>query len=95
MLMEKRHLNDNEMTMVRRNIKLIEEDLEYQQALLKEKSVLIEIAPLKYKHQLENMKSEEKSLRDTVKEHENAVKILNDQLRNGVEIKTEDDKKSK
>lgn len=83
----KRQLRDEEKQMIIKNVGLIREDLEYKQAILKEKNVLLEIAPIKYKHQVSMMEAERNSIQDEVEEHTKAIAILLDQVENGVDSK--------
>lgn len=82
-----RELTQQEKDMLTRNIKLIEDDLEYKQMQIKEKQMLIECAPIKYKRQLEQMNSELKLYKSEAEENQAAIIELNRQLVEGVEEK--------
>ena len=87
--MTKRLLTEAEKTLINKNIVFIKENLEYDNAIAKQVDVQIEIAPILYSHQIEEMKRKRQALKNEIEEMQNSLVILDDQLINGVEVKEE------
>lgn len=90
--MVKRPLTDKEKEINVKDIANLKADLDYAQALLKEKSVLIEIAPFKYNEQVRKMNLEKDQLEEVCKINSNAISILLAQNEEGVEMVEEESK---
>lgn len=85
--MTKRQLTKEEKIIISKNIEFIKENLEYDEAIAKQVDVQIEIAPILYNHQIEEIKRKREGLKAEIEEMQNSLKILDDQLKNGVEVK--------
>lgn len=86
--MTNRQLSDVEKKFASKNIKILEEDLIYkEQVQLKRKLLAIEVAPLEYAKQLKDMENDKKSLIKDIEELKSTLRILKEQIRNGVAIK--------
>lgn len=83
----KRQLNKDEKRFTEKNLLIIETDLEYFTAMTRKSELNVEIAPVIYKKQLEMLKKESNQYKAQAEECSNAVKLLKDQLKNGVEMK--------
>ena len=85
----KRLLTEPEKKLVAKNIQFIEENLVYDKAIEKQVDVQIEIAPIIFTHQVSEMKKKREGLKAEIEEMEASIKILNEQLKTGVEVKEE------
>ena len=91
--MAKRKLNDKEKIIISKNITFINENLEYDEAIAKQVDINIEVAPIIFQHQISEMKKKREGLAAEIEEFKNSLKILDDQLKNGVdEIETNEKK---
>lgn len=92
--MTKRQLNDKEKKIVNKNLEFIEEEKQYHDALIEQLELTIKNSDVIFKKQLRDKKAELQKEQEFVKEHVNAISILKDQLKNGVEEKNnKEDKK--
>jgi RNA polymerase-interacting CarD/CdnL/TRCF family regulator len=88
--MTKRHLNEKEKIMVRKNIDFLTKELKYLEAIKKQKTTAVEIAPEIYEKQLDELKASLHQIELQVDEHKNAIPILEDQIKHGVEEKNDE-----
>ena len=86
--MVKRKLDENEVRITNKNLKLHKDDLEYlKEVMLPQKELAIKTAPVVVKKQLSDLESEKKAIIHKIDELENIVKISEKQLKEGVEVK--------
>lgn len=89
--MTKRNLTEQEKKLCNKNIKILEGELAYNEALIKRDELAVELAPIFYEHQLNEMKGRIEQTRENLNNIKEGIKITSEQVRNGVEIK--EDKK--
>ena len=82
----KRQLNDKEKSVVKKNIEFLEEDSKYIEAMVKRVNVNLETAPIIYQRQFKVMEAEKLQHVAHLEEHQKSIKILNQQLTEGVEV---------
>jgi 3-methyladenine DNA glycosylase AlkD len=83
----KRILTKEERTIVIKNKDLINSEIKYLDALVKRQQVNVETAEAIYERQLDEIKRELKKNKDLLEESIKAVKILEEQLKDGVEVR--------
>jgi len=95
--MVKRHLNDEEKKLSRRNIEYIKKEIEYGKAMIEYYDLqLNKLLVLNLERKKAEFKQFIKQLNEQIEIGEKTIKITEEQIRNGVEVKEkEDENKSK
>lgn len=83
----KRPLNEDECRITKKNIELIEKDLEYKTKVEHARLKLsIDVAPIEYNRQLEGLQKQLRTVEAEIKELTNASNLFNKQLIEGVDV---------
>lgn len=90
--MTRRMLNEIELKIANKNLTTLKEELELEEAMLKRKTVNIDTAEAIYHKQLREMIKEQKAGQEVVDTITSTIKTLTDQIENGVEAKSNNDK---
>ncbi len=84
----KRQLNELEEKVSRKNLKDMENELDYVETVeLARLKFGLDVADLEFKHQKEQLEMKKNSVQMEVNEMKRQIDILKDQIKNGVEIK--------
>ena len=92
---ERRQLTKEEKEFTQKNLDVLEKDLAYAFAMLRQNKLTIDIAPIVFEKQLSDLHTKSRELEQKIEELEFAVKVTKDQLKNGVVKKDVQPKESK
>jgi len=87
---KKRQLTQKEKEIVTKNLKYLSDELEYHKVISEQLELTIKNADILVKKQIRDKQAEKSNVDMTIKEHSNAIEILSDQLKSGVESKEAD-----
>jgi hypothetical protein len=84
---KRRQLSAEEKALVSKNIEFLEEELKFHQVMIEQLDLTIKNADVLVKKQIRDKKAERNHEEETIREHTNAINVLKDQVKNGVEEK--------
>ena len=85
--MTKRELTEKEKELTQKGIENLNTEYEYSEAILKQKKLAIEIAPVVYKKQVSDLQQEVKKMNGNLDNIKNLIDIYTKQISEGVEVK--------